>query len=432
MANVSYIPYAQQAADIERQRKYAELLQQQAAEPLQSQMVGGRVVPLSPWLGLAKMLQAGLGSYAERKAGEQEAEMKKQAREEYKQNVQDFISAIGPQKAYTSTPVMEQSSDEDRTEMAPKMQWSDETGQMEPVQDWKETLKPGLNRNQAIARLLEMQGSENPYISAAAPTLTGLLPKAAEEEEYGTPFESGGQMYTMSKSGNVKPLNLAAPTKQASLPSSVQEYEYAVKQGFKGSLADYEKMKAINVNVPAAETYGAMTTAIDPVTGQPIYVRGGSRGSIQRVEGFTPPPKAPTQEQVVAGTYANKIQDAENVLGKFGAGSPYKPPSVKEQFKADIPLIGNQLIDEPTQTYKVAERAFIEAWLRKTSGAVISPSEFEQARKQYIPQPNDSDAVLEQKRQARQRVLQGMKQGAGQYYEDAEIPPGFNVVGGNQ
>lgn len=177
---IEYMPYAQRAAEIERQRRYAELLQQQAAEPLQSQMVGNRVVPISPWLGLAKILQAGIGGYAERKAGEQEAEMKKQAREEYKQNVQDFISAIGPQKAYTSTPVMEQSSDEDRTEMAPKMQWSDETGQMEPALDWKETLKPGLSRNQAIARLLEMQGSENPYIAAAAPTLTGLLPKQVD------------------------------------------------------------------------------------------------------------------------------------------------------------------------------------------------------------------------------------------------------------
>lgn len=432
MADMSYMPYAQRAAEIERQRKLAELLQQQYAEPIQQQTAGGFVVPITPLQSIAKLAQAGLGAYMEGKSTKAEAELKKQAREEYKQNVQDFISALGPQKTYTSTPIMEQSSDEDRTEMAPKMQWSDETGQYEPVYNWTETTKPGLNRNQAIARLLEMQGSENPYIAAAAPTLTGLLPKAAEEEEYGTPFESGGQMYTMSKSGNVKPLNLAAPTKQASLPSSVQEYEYAVGQGFKGSLADYEKMKAINVNVPAAETYGAMTTAIDPVTGQPIYVRGGSRGSIQRVEGFTPPPKAPTQEQVVAGTYANKIQDAEDVLGKYGAGSPFEPPSTKEQFKADIPFIGNQLIDEATQSYKVAERSFIEAWLRKTSGAVISPSEFEQAHKQYIPQRGDSDPVLEQKRQARQRVLQGMKQGAGQYYEDAEIPPGFNVVGGNQ
>ena len=180
MANIQILPYAQQIAAIQRQRKLADLLQEQGMQPSATQMVSGIAIPTSPWETASKLAQSLAGAYAQSRSDKEEAEAKKQARDEYKQNIQDFISAIGPQKAYTSTPVMEQSSDEDRTEMAPKMQWSDETGQMEPVQDWKETFKPGLSRNQAIARLLEMQGSENPYIAAAAPTLTGLLPKQTD------------------------------------------------------------------------------------------------------------------------------------------------------------------------------------------------------------------------------------------------------------
>lgn len=180
MANIQILPYAQQIAAIQRQRKLADLLQEQGMQPSATQMVSGIAIPTSPWETASKLAQSLAGAYAQSRSDKEEAEAKKQARDEYKQNIQDFISAIGPQKAYASTPVMEQSSDEDRTEMAPKMQWSDETGQMEPVQDWKETLKPGLSRNQAIARLLEMQGSENPYIAAAAPTLTGLLPKQTD------------------------------------------------------------------------------------------------------------------------------------------------------------------------------------------------------------------------------------------------------------
>lgn len=420
------LPYAQRAAEIERQRRYAELLQQQAAEPLQSQMVGGRVVPISPWLGLAKMLQAGLGAYMQGKTTKAEAELKKQSQSEAKDYFTKLVDYAQKGEKTGETPVTAEVEGFRSAGSLPVLNVQDGKFSQATKDVYTPATKAGM-----LARMMEGMSSENPDIAKYASTFgSALMPTSPEIGAVNPADWTPESLAKYKQTGNYD--DLLPATKAASKPATIQEYEYAVGQGFKGSLADYEKMKAINVNVPAAETYGAMTTAIDPVTGQPIYVRGGSRGSIQRVEGFTPPPKAPTQEQVVAGTYANKIQDAEDVLGKFGAGSPYKPPSVKEQFKADIPLIGNQFIDEPTQTYKVAERAFIEAWLRKTSGAVISPSEFEQARKQYIPQPNDSDAVLEQKRQARQRVLQGMKQGAGQYYEDSEIPPGFNVVGGNQ
>lgn len=177
MANIQYLPYAQQVAAIQRQRKLADLLQQQGMEPLEQQTAGEFVVPISPWQSLAKIIQAGAGSYMERKAAKSEAALKKQAQEESRQSVQDLITAMEPQKAYTSTPVMEQSSDEDRTEMAPKTQFNDITGQYEPVLDWKETFKPGLSRNEALARILQMQTSENPYIAQMAPALTALLPK---------------------------------------------------------------------------------------------------------------------------------------------------------------------------------------------------------------------------------------------------------------
>lgn len=52
--------YTAEAADLERRRKYAELLQQQSMEPLQAPQTpaGGFAVPISPLAGLAKMLQA--------------------------------------------------------------------------------------------------------------------------------------------------------------------------------------------------------------------------------------------------------------------------------------------------------------------------------------------------------------------------------------
>ena len=61
------------------------------------------------------------------------------------------------------------------------------------------------------------------------------------------------------------------------------------------------------------------------------------------------------------------------------------------------------------QKVEQAQRDFINAALRVESGASISPSEFENARKQYFPQPGDSAAVIEQKRQNRETEIQSLK-----------------------
>ena len=439
MANIKILPYADQDASLQRQAKLAQLLQEQAATPQEQQMVSGYVIPNSPLIGLSKMLEAYMGKKTEQGVTEKQAALKQQGQAEANNWLERISNAQEPSVAYRETPIMENASDEDRTEMQPKMVQQDtdeQRGDMVPAMQKTPFVKQGMSDKEMNLELMRAMSSGNPMMQNAAQMYANLRPKQSSPTDLFSKLDvekfTPESIREVMATGDVSRARVKPAIKEPSKPSSIQEYEYAVNQGFKGSLADYEKMKAINVNVPAAETYGAMTAAIDPVTKQPIYVRGGSRGSIQRVEGFTPPPKAPTQQQSVDGIYANKIKDAEDVLGRYGAGSPYKPPSVNEQVKSDIPLIGNQLISEATQNHNVAARAFIEAWLRRTSGAAISASEFEQARKQYIPQSGDTDKVLEQKREARQRVLKGLQQSAEQYYDDAAIPAGFNVVGGSQ
>lgn len=50
--------YDAESKDIERRRKYAEALQAQSMQPLETQMAGGWAIPISPTQGLAKALQA--------------------------------------------------------------------------------------------------------------------------------------------------------------------------------------------------------------------------------------------------------------------------------------------------------------------------------------------------------------------------------------
>lgn len=77
-----------------------------------------------------------------------------------------------------------------------------------------------------------------------------------------------------------------------------------------------------------------------------------------------------------------------------------------------------------------AQREFVNAILRRESGAVISPSEFQSAAQQYFPQPGDGPEVLAQKRAARQRAMQGLINASQGAYEEwygegsgAEAPP---------
>lgn len=74
MPNVNFgmpTDYGAEQADIERRRKYAEMLSQQSMEPLQSTTAGGYVVPINPLQGLAKMLQAYSGRRGQEMATEQ-------------------------------------------------------------------------------------------------------------------------------------------------------------------------------------------------------------------------------------------------------------------------------------------------------------------------------------------------------------------------
>lgn len=65
------------------------------------------------------------------------------------------------------------------------------------------------------------------------------------------------------------------------------------------------------------------------------------------------------------------------------------------------------------QQAQQAQQNFVNAVLRQESGAAINSSEFDNARKQYFPQPGDSQEVITQKRRNRELVISGFARQAG-------------------
>jgi hypothetical protein len=70
---------------------------------------------------------------------------------------------------------------------------------------------------------------------------------------------------------------------------------------------------------------------------------------------------------------------------------------------------GNAALPANAQKAEQAERDFVNAVLRLESGAAIGKDEFDNARKQYFPQPFDSAAVKQQKAENRMRAIQGLQ-----------------------
>lgn len=86
-------------------------------------------------------------------------------------------------------------------------------------------------------------------------------------------------------------------------------------------------------------------------------------------------------------------------------------------MKSSVPIVGNYMVSPEYQKFDRAQSDFINAQLRDESGAVIGPSEFIKARKQYMPAPGDSEAVLAEKAQAREIARQNMTRAAGPAYK---------------
>ena len=119
----------------------------------------------------------------------------------------------------------------------------------------------------------------------------------------------------------------------------------------------------------------------------------------------------PTTDQTNAAGFFDRMTQAEQVLANPDVVNA--AISYSGKAKANLPFgIGNYMADPNYQQYDQASRNFINAVLRKESGAAISPSEFENANVQYFPQPGDTPQKLALKAQNRATAINSMKRAA--------------------
>lgn len=173
-----------------------------------------------------------------------------------------------------------------------------------------------------------------------------------------------------------------------------------------------------------AAQLAAGKTITDPSTGAITFMtpqglvtqpsNGGSQDGQNGQGGGNIPltgPKKPTDTEYATGIYADRMTNSGKIIdGLENAGT-----GLKDNVASGLPF-GNYMISGDYQKFDQAQRDFVNAVLRRESGAVISPEEFDNARKQYLPQPGDSTEVLAQKRRNRLIAIQGMQRASGPSY----------------
>ena len=176
-------------------------------------------------------------------------------------------------------------------------------------------------------------------------------------------------------------------------------------------------------DVRSRETTTATMTKPFEVTGPdgaPMLVQQDKQGNISPVQGYGPKTGASkplTDSQAKALGFGARMQEADKALQGLEQKGVTQP-SIARQITGDTPFIGaaaNAMSSPDQQTVEQVQRDFANAILRRESGAAISASEFDNAKRQYFAQPGDSKEVRAVKAKNRDLATRGVL---------AEVPVG--------
>lgn len=152
----------------------------------------------------------------------------------------------------------------------------------------------------------------------------------------------------------------------------------------------------------------------DPTTGQfkafrldPEKLQAERR--IEQLKQATARPQKFNEGQWKAAGFGRRMESADQIIQSLEADPEFDVASPKIRAQKLLPTMLGGVKDPKVQMFEQAQRDFINAVLRRESGATITPEEFANAEQQYFPQPGDSKEVLEQKRINRMQATQNLK-----------------------
>lgn len=127
-----------------------------------------------------------------------------------------------------------------------------------------------------------------------------------------------------------------------------------------------------------------------------------------------------TEGEAKAGLYLGQMRSASDTLGQLDKrGVTARPESVALAGST----IGNYLAPKEAQQIAQVRNQWSEAYLRAKTGAAATQGEVDLNNRTFFPQPGDSQAVIEQKAQARIQAEMDMQMPAGRAAQRTQIAP---------
>lgn len=254
------LDYNTRLAAIQRNEKLAQIMQQQAFQPIDIQSYQGIQAPISPLSGLAKVLQAYMG--AKGTGDEERIKLNQEARAE----AQQMLSSLNPTASPGRAAVMGM----------PEIQARPATSYTPMGADFED------NPNLQTAPSGNVETPAVAYQPAVAPQ-AAIAPTSGAPL---SPDQKNQRLVQMLMSGNpyaapVAKLEYERLGKQESGP--LAEYRLAVEQGYKGTIDQYKTQQAqasrsiTNVNMPSSM---APMYVKDKLTGEKLYIQANNRGTM--------------------------------------------------------------------------------------------------------------------------------------------------------
>ena len=180
-----------------------------------------------------------------------------------------------------------------------------------------------------------------------------------------------------------------------------------------------DRLAKESTHAPASSMYNFGSPVAGQVGGKPAFFATDKTGQVKVLEGVAPPAKSAedkplTEGQAKALAFSSRMESADKVLTDL---------SSKGLNKTIPGGMGNNMVGsaitsmapQDQQRLMQAKRNFINAVLRRESGAVIAADEFANAERQYFPQIGEGADVIAQKARERRVAIEGMR---------ADVPKG--------
>lgn len=255
-------------------------------------------------------------------------------------------------------------------------------GNTQYAQAAPQTMNDGMSREQFAAL------ASNP---ATRPLAIEMLKQKLTGNRFTQETDADGNLWSVNNTTGQRTIALKATDKTGSGPKLVELFDE-------------------QSGLPYKATYNPETKTFDRVGG--IKAQNGMQlttnpdGTVSMTQG--PMKNKPlTEGQSKDMVFVTRATGALPIVDRLGD----KLASLPEYAAAHLPGVGNYFKTKEYQQAEQAGKEFLQAVLRKDTGAAITKEETQEYGTVYLPQPGDSSAVLAQKKVSRQRAVQAIQLG---------------------